>query len=253
MVVAMNTYTIGQLATMAYITVRTLHHYDEIRLLPPTGRTPAGYRLYSDSDVDMLRTILSYRELGLDLAEIATAVEDSTQAEATLRDALGRVKQRISRLETIAASLERALHEPIDGGTMTPEEKLSVFGDFDPDEHTEEATQHWGDTDAFTESARRTNSYTATDWEKINAELDDIHRGLVALRDDSVPTSSDEAAALVDRHREHLTRWYYECTPEIHAGLGQMYIEDQRFTESIDRAGDGLAAYLSQAIAARYV
>lgn len=81
----MNTYTVGQVATMAGITVRTLHHYDEIGLLPPTGRTQAGYRLYDDSDVDRLRTILAYRELGLGLDDVARAVTDQSGAQATLR------------------------------------------------------------------------------------------------------------------------------------------------------------------------
>jgi DNA-binding transcriptional MerR regulator len=248
----MNTYTVGELATMAGITVRALHHYDEIGLLPPTGRTHAGYRLYDDSDVDRLRTILAYRELGLGLDEVAAAMEDRSNVRPTLQEALNRVIRQISRLQSIATSLERALDEPLNGGTMTSEEKLSVFGDFDPDDHLDEAQERWGDTTEYAESARRTDGYTATDWEAIHAELDDIHNRLLALRDAGIQASSVEATILVDEHREHLSRWYYDVTPEIHTGLGQMYIADPRFTETIDKAGNGLAAYLSEAIAARY-
>lgn len=250
--VVMNTYTVGQLATMAGITVRTLHHYDEIGLLPPTGRTHAGYRLYDDSDVDKLRTILAYRELGLGLDDVARAVTDRSTAQTTLREAHDRVTTQIARLEVIRASLARALQEPPHQGTMTAAEKLSVFGDFDPDEYVEETTDRWSDTDAFAESARRTDSYSAKDWESTNAELNDIHRRLLSLRDAGILASSPKAAALVDEHRAHMSRWYYDVTPQIHEELGQMYTADPRFTENIDKAGYGLAAYLSEAIASRY-
>ncbi|MCL1694031.1 MAG: MerR family transcriptional regulator [Actinomycetia bacterium] len=248
----MTAYTVGELASMAGITVRTLHYYDEIGLLPPTGRTQGGYRQYDDSAVDKLRTILTFRELGLGLEEVARAIADHTNAHATLRDAHNRITSQITRLTAIAASLEHAIQEESNRGTMTPEEKLSVFGDFDPDEHTEEATKRWGDTEEFAQSEKRTDEYTNADWETINGELDDIHRRLLVLRDAGTPASSAEAAALVDEHRAHLSRWYYKCTPVIHKGLGQMYTQDPRFTENINKAGDGLAAYLSDAIAARY-
>ena len=188
----------------------------------------------------------------LSLDEIAQAVADSAHAEATLRDAHDRIVAQIHRLEAIAASLVRALEEPTNGEPMTPEEKLSVFGDFDPDEHAEEAAERWGDTDAFAESTARTASYTKADWETINAEMSDIYARLISLRTAGVPAASDDAAALVDEHRAHITRWYYYCSPQIHEGLGQMYTADPLFTDNIDKAGEGLADYLSEAIAARY-
>jgi hypothetical protein len=135
---------------------------------------------------------------------------------------------------------------------MTPDEKLSVFGDFDPEEVAEEAKERWGDTGEFAEAARRTDAYTADEWEAARAELDHIHLGLIALKDADVPADSPEAAVLVDEHRAHLSRWYYKVSPQTHEGLGQIYTTDPRFTESIDKAGEGLAAYLSDAIAARY-
>lgn len=145
-----------------------------------------------------------------------------------------------------------AVQEPIAGGTTTSGENLPVFGDFDPGAHIEEATERWGGTDAFAESAERTEPYTQADWDTITAELDDIHRRLLTLRDAGAPATCAEAAALVDEHRAHMSRWYYKVTPRIHESLGQMYTTDPRFTENIDTAGDGLAAYLSEAIAARY-
>lgn len=135
---------------------------------------------------------------------------------------------------------------------MTDEDLLGVFGDFDPAEYAEEAKDRWGDRPAYHESARRSASYSADDWKTINAEMRGIYEEFVQLLEAGVDPSDDAARAAVDRHRDHIARWFYECSPEIHAGLGQMYVADERFTRSIDAAADGLAAYLSAAIAARY-
>ena len=239
---------VGELARIAGVSVRTLHHYDEIGLLPPSGRTPGGYRTYDDADVDRLRSILTYRELGLGLNEIAEAIEPGTDAHGVLRRASRRVEEKIRRLEAIRSSLETAIRESEKGTTMTPEQKLAVFGGFDPDEHAAEAHERWGDTNAYAESIRRTTTYTVADWERIRDEAADIYRRFLELRDGGVAPDSAEAAAVVDDHRRHISTWYYECSPEIHAALGRMYVADDRFTTNIDRFGEGLAAYMAAAI-----
>jgi len=248
----MKPLTVGEMARLSGVTVRTLHHYDDIGLLPPSGRTAGGYRTYDEHDVDRLRSILTYRELGLGLEEIAEAIDAGTDAVEVLRVARRRVDRRIRRLEVIRASLDRAMDDETRGSTMTPEEKLSVFGDFDPDDYAEEVKERWGDTQAYAESARRAVRYTAADWESIKAQAADIDSQFIALMDAGVPPASEAAASVVEEHRLHISRWFYECTPEIHTGLGQMYVADHRFTTNIDKAGEGLAAYMSAAIAAAY-
>jgi hypothetical protein len=135
---------------------------------------------------------------------------------------------------------------------MTNEEMLDVFGDFDPTEHAAEAEERWGGTDAYRESVGRTAAYTEDDWTTISREADAINAGFLELMAAGDPADGEAAAALVDRHRSHISRWFYDCTPEIHRGLGEMYSADPRFRENIDRAGEGLAAFQSAAIAARY-
>jgi len=127
----------------------------------------------------------------------------------------------------------------------------AMADNFDPAAHEPEVRQRWGDTEAYRESARRTARYTHEDWAEIGREADEINRALLDLIAAEAPAG--EAAAVVDRHREHISKWFYECTPEIQTALGQMYINDPRFTESIDQAGEGLARYLADAIAARYI
>jgi maltose alpha-D-glucosyltransferase/alpha-amylase len=119
-------------------------------------------------------------------------------------------------------------------------------------EYADEARERWGDSVAYSESVRRTESYTSTDWERLRDEASDINRNLLGLMNEGVRPDSDEAGALVDAHRAHITKWFYECTPEIHASLGMMYVEDERFRSNIDKSRAGLAAYLSAAIEARY-
>lgn len=248
----MKTRTVGDVARMAGITVRTLHHYDEIGLLRPSERRPNGYRAYTDADIGRLQQILTYRELDLGLDEIERLLDEPASTIEALRNARERIDQRLLRLHRIAAGLDAAIDAESRGTTMTPEEKLRVFGDFDPDEYAEEVEERWGGTDAYAESVRRANSYTAEDWKRHQAEADAINQGLLALMAEGVAPDSDRAVALVDEHRDLITRWFYDCTPEIHAGLGAMYVADERFRANIDKAGEGLARYLSDAIAARY-
>ncbi|MGI9666771.1 MAG: MerR family transcriptional regulator [Acidimicrobiia bacterium] len=248
----MSTYTVGQLAGSAGISVRTLHHYDDIGLLPASGRTRSGYRTYTNADVDRLYAILAYRELGLGLSEIEAAVNGSAPPQAVLVDARARTENQIVRLEAIHSNLNTAIESLEQGVTMTPEEKLSAFGDFDPDHHAAEAEERWGDTEAFGDASRRTSSYGVDEWKTIRSEADGIYAEFHRLSVADVPADSPEAGRSVEAHRQHITRWFYECTPEIHAGLGAMYESDMRFAETIDKAGTGTATYMSAAIAAHY-
>jgi len=249
---AMETTKIGDVARLAGITVRTLHHYDGIGLLTPTERRENGYRGYTDADISRLQQILAYRELDLGLGEIKELLDESSDAVFALEQARRRVCDQLGRLQRIAESLDATIEAEVKGTNMTPEEKLKAFGDFDPEEYAEEAAERWGGTDTYAESARRTDSYTADDWQQVSAEADGVNQGFLLLMDSGTPADSVEAAALVDAHRAHITKWFYECTPEIHIGLGAMYVADERFRTNINKAGDGLAEYQSAAIAARY-
>jgi len=158
-------YTVGRAAEIAGVTVRTLHHYDEIGLLAPGGRSSAGHRRYDDADLERLQQILLYRELGFTLDEIAAILDDpDVEARIHLRRQHGLLKDRIARLQDMVTAVEYMLEAQKVGLNLTPEEKFEVFGDFDSDAHTEEVEQRWGQTDAYRESARRTGSYTKEDW-----------------------------------------------------------------------------------------
>ncbi|MFI9239335.1 MerR family transcriptional regulator [Streptomyces sp. NPDC053079] len=244
-------HSVGQVAAIAGVTVRTLHHYDEIGLLVPSGRSHAGHRRYEDADLDRLQQILFYRELGFPLEEVAALLDDpGADPMAHLRRQHTLLADRIDRLQRMAAAVEHAMEARKMGIRLTPEEKFEVFGDFDPDEHAEEAERRWGDTDAYRESRRRTASYTKEDWLRIRAAADDLNARIAALMASGAAPESQEAMDLAEEHRQQICSFYYACSYEIHTGLGEMYVADERFTATYEAVRPGTAAYLRDAIMA---
>ena len=245
------TLTVGAVARMAGITVRTLHHYDEIGLLSPGDRSDAGYRRYDDDDLERLQRILFYRELGFGLDDIRTVITDGgADASAHLRRQHAMLRDRIRRLERMAAAVEKAMEARTMGIPLTPEERLEVFGDFDPDQYAGEVEERWGDTDAYRESQRRTSSYTKADWQRMKDETQANGERIVAAMRAGLPADSAEAMDAAEEHRQHISRWFYDCSSEIHVGLAEMYIADPRFTATYEKIAPGMAQYLHDAIMA---
>jgi DNA-binding transcriptional MerR regulator len=245
-------YPVGRIAEIAGVTVRTLHHYDEIGLLRPSGRTRGGYRRYDDRDLERLRQILVYRELGFTLEEIATVLEEPEHA-VHLRRQHGLLLERIDRLRDMVAAIELLLEAEKMGINLTPEEKIEVFGNFDPDQYEEEARQRWGGSDAYQESARRTARYTKADWQRIQDESGQLMARWLAAFDTGVPATDERAMQLAEEHRAQISAHFYECTYEIQVGLAEMYLADPRFTRFYDDQRPGLAQYVHDAIQANAI
>jgi DNA-binding transcriptional MerR regulator len=247
-------YPVGKVAQLAGVTVRTLHHYDEIGLLSPSGRTSAGYRRYDDADLERLQRILFYRELGFPLEEIGAIIDDPTSSPTEhLRRQHELLTGRINRLREMVTAIEFAMEARKVGIQLTPEERFEVFGDFNPDEYAEEVEQRWGDTQAYLESNRRTAQYSKEDWLRNKTENEQWAARFVALMESLAPADSPEAMALAEEHRQLISRWFYECTYEIHTGLADMYTADPRFTAYYENIKPGMAAYLSEAIHANAI
>ncbi|WP_030331433.1 MerR family transcriptional regulator [Micromonospora parva] len=247
-------YTVGQVAKVAGVTVRTLHHYDEIGLLSPSGRTSAGYRRYDDADLQRLQLVLYYRELGFPLEEITAIIDDpAADPAAHLRRQHELLTVRLKRLQEMVTAIEFAMEATKMNIQLTPEERFEVFGDFSPEEHEAEAEQRWGDTDAYRESNRRASRYGKEDWLRIRAENEDWGRRIVALMAAGAPADSAEAMELAEEHRQLICRWFYECSYEMQTGLADMYLADERFTAHYENIAEGLAAYLHEAIHANAI
>jgi DNA-binding transcriptional MerR regulator len=237
--------TVGQVARLAGITVRTLHHYDELGLVVPTTRTHAGYRLYGPAQVERLQEILYFRELGFALEEIREIV---ARPQYDRRSVLMRQRSMLEAKAEHTMRMIDAVGAAIDaserGVTMSERDMLEVFGDFDPKQYEDEARERWGGTEAYVAG------HTKDDWTRLGEEAASINEAFLGLMAAGSPPTSPEAMEVAERHRAHITKWFYECTPEIHGGLGRMYVDDPRFRENIDRAGDGLAEYMSEAMEA---
>ncbi|MBW1598923.1 MerR family transcriptional regulator [Streptomyces sp. JJ38] len=244
-------YSVGQVAGFAGVTVRTLHHYDEIGLLVPGERSVAGHRRYGDADLDRLQQILFYRELGFPLEEVAVLLDDpDADPNEHLRRQYALLTERAEQLQKMAAAVQQAMEARKMGINLTPEEKFEVFGDFDPEQYAEEAERRWGGSDAWAESQRRAASWTKEDWKSFKEEQEALEQRFAARMASGDAPDSPEAMELAEEHRRFLCRTCYECGYEMHVGLGEMYVADPRFTEHYERVGPGLAVYVRDAIVA---
>jgi MerR family transcriptional regulator, thiopeptide resistance regulator len=240
--------TVGEVSELAGVTVRTLHHYDQIGLLSPSGRSDAGYRLYSHEDLVRLQEILVWRRLGLPLAQIQVMLDEGAHDRLSVllhqRELVGR---EVERLSAIARALEDAIAAKKRG--IRPPEG-TMFDGFDHAQYEEEARDRWKRTDSYRESARRVAGYCTEDWKAMRAEAQDIVGEFADLMRAGEPASGQRARALAERHREHISRWFYPCPRDMHRALGEMYVADRRFAGNYESVADGLAAYVRGAIGA---
>jgi MerR family transcriptional regulator, thiopeptide resistance regulator len=243
--------TVGEVATLASVSVRTLHHYDELGLVTPSARTEAGYRVYSDADLVTLQQVLFFKELGFGLADIARIMHDPgfDRLEA-LRMQRRMLMDKSTQLALMAEAVEAAIDATEGGVRMDAKDMFEAFGDFDPKEYEKEAEQRWGSTDAYKESARRTKRYTKEDWIEVRKETEAVNAGLAALMDEGVPADDPRAMDLAEQHRLNIDKRFYPCSYEMQCGLAEMYIVDPRFTATYDKVRPGLGQYLHDAILA---
>jgi DNA-binding transcriptional MerR regulator len=145
-----NEYTVGEVARLAHVSVRTLHHYDDIGLLAPSGRTAAGYRQYSEADLRRLRQVLFYRQLDFGLDEIAEMLADAgAGTDDHLRRQHRLVRERQARDQALLRAIEKEMEARQMGIALTPEEQFEIFGTAKLGQYTQEARQRWGDTEAW--------------------------------------------------------------------------------------------------------
>jgi hypothetical protein len=155
-----------------------------------------------------------------------------------------------ARLDAMLAALDARLSALEKGTKMTPEEMKTLFDGFDPSRYAEEVQQRWGDTDAYKESARRTKQYGKADWDRYKREAQAIGERIALRMRAGAPPTDEVLQAAVEDHRLLIDRWFYPCSVEMHKGLGALYVNDPRFTASLDEIAPGYARYLREAIAA---
>lgn len=239
--------TIREVCGATGLTPRTLHHYDAIGLLKPAAVTEAGYRLYGDGELARLQTIMLFRELEFPLKDIKTILDDPNfeQQEA--------LSQQIKLLELRTAHLNRLIRFAKDLQQGGKNMNFQAFDRKEIDEYAEEVKERWGGTAAYAESREKLRGKTKEEVNAMGEAMMDIFARMGALRERGEAPESVAAQGLVKELKAFISDHYYTCTNEILAGLGEMYVADERMKENIDKAGgEGTAAFAAQAIR-RYV
>ena len=246
----MDAKTVGAVAALTAVSVRTLHHYDHIGLVVPSVRTPAGYRGYTDADIERLHVVLVYRSVGLQLDDIRALLDGSADALEHLQRQHRLLLDQADRLQHTIKAVEELMSAHRSGIQLTAEEQIEIFGTtaFSA-EYAAEAEERWGETDAWKQSQQRASTFTKQDWIDIQSENDALLQALAAAKRDHVEPGSEAANELAARHRASIER-YYDCDDEMHRCLAQMYLADERFTAYYDDVEPGLAQFLHDVVIA---
>jgi MerR family transcriptional regulator, thiopeptide resistance regulator len=248
----MDANTVGTVATLTGISVRTLHHYDHIGLVVPSVRTAAGYRGYTDADIERLHLVLVYRSVGLALEDIRTLLDD---ADADVTEHLRRqhrlLLEQADRVQHTIKAVEELMSAHRSGIQLSAQEQVEIFGTTAfADEYAAEAEQRWGTTDAWKQSQQRVTNFSKQDWIDIKAEGDALLEALAEAKRGEVAPGSAEANELAERHRASIDR-FYDVDDEMHLCLAQMYLADERFTRYYDDVEPGLAQFIHDIVVAR--
>ncbi len=235
---------VREVADLVGISVRTLHHYDDIGLLQPE-KTTSGYRQYADEDLEILQQILFFRELDFPLKKIKEIINrpsfDRAEALELHRKML---LEKRSRLDKMILTIDKTIQHTQGEINMTNQEKFEGF-DFSNNPYEQEARERWGDQ-VVDESNAKIGNMSQGEKRALEDEFNTIYRNLAKIRHES--PDSDVAQAEIKIWYDFLNR-IGNYSLEAFKGLGQMYVDDERFTKNIDQFGEGLALFMRDAMA----
>jgi len=237
--------SVRQLARLAKVSVRTLHYYDQIGLLQPTRQKGNSYRIYDTSSIVRLQQILFYKELGFELKNIKSILDQPgfdylSALENHKRSLLARAEQINKLIETIEKTMEQMKGKV----TMTNNEYFTGFSDEQQAKYEKEAADQWG-PEIVGESSRRWKSLTPKEKEEFFKRGETI---TLALKESlSESPSSTHVQILVKEWQDYIN-FFYDCTPQILLGLGQMYVEDPRFRAFYEKVDPKLPEFFYEAI-----
>ena len=235
--------TVNEVSTLTGVTVRTLQYYDTIGLLPPAERTEAGYRLYDDAALSRLQQILLFKELGFQLGEIKTILDnplfDRDHALMQQIELLTMQRDRLDRMIALARKIKQK-------GVYLME--FEAFDKQQIEDYKKRARAQWGKTAAYQDYETHHGSRSEAEEQQTAAEFLGLFAEFGKMRD--LPADSETVQAKVEVLKDFITAHYYLCNDEILAGLGKMYAGDSEFKRNIDKAGgEGTAEFVSEAIA----
>jgi DNA-binding transcriptional MerR regulator len=244
-------YTVQKLGLLAGVSTRTLRYYDEIGILKPARISSSGYRIYGQSEVDRLQQILFYRELGVGLEEIKDLVTSLTfDPGLALREHRERLLEKRKQLDLLIANVEMTLAQREGNPTMSDKQKFEGFKqkliDDNEKKYGKEIRAKYGD-----EQIDKANMKFKGMTEEQSAEVEQLGKNIHATLAQAFATgdpAGELAQKAADLHRQWLTFYWDSYSKEAHAGLAQMYVDDERFTAYYDKDQPGVAAFLRDAV-----
>lgn len=244
-------YTVQKLAQIAGISTRTLRYYDEIEILRPARINSSGYRIYGNREIDILQQILFYRELGVSLEEIKSMImsPDFDEIKALAQHRKKLIEKR-AQLDSLIANVEMTIASKKGDIDMSDKEKFEGFKknmiDENEQKYGKEIRKKYGDQ-AVDDSNRKFENMTREEYDQVSALAEQIKETLRLAFEKGDP-SSELAQKCADLHRQWLSFYWKEYTKEAHAGIAQMYVDDERFTAYYDKDQPGMAKFLRDAI-----
>jgi MerR family transcriptional regulator, thiopeptide resistance regulator len=242
----MKVYTVSRLAKLAGVSVRTLHHYDEIGLLKPSFRSESGYRKYQRKDLLRLQQILFYRELDFSLTEIKDILDDPEYDEIkVLKDHRNNIEKRIERLLNLLNTIDKTInHYKEDTMALRDEELYEGFSKEHIERYNKEVDEKYG-PGTLKASRERIGKLSKEQWQKVKDEGGAIALEIAKLMD-RLP-ESPEVQKLVKRHHAWILN-FWTPNAERYKGLGKGYVENPEFRVFYDKYKTGLAEFLSSAM-----
>ncbi len=239
-------YTIKQLANLAGISVRTLHHYDSIGILEPSRVKNNGYRYYEEKELLKLQQILFFRELDFPLLEIRQIINNPNfDMEKALNDQRKLIELKKERLASLIKTINKTIKKINKENTMEDKELYGGLSNEKMEEYAKEAKERWGHTEAYRQSQERTKNWTKEDYKKL-AENADKWMNNFALTMKHGPKSKI-VQDLIAEHYNNL-RTFYEPNLKMYRGLADMYVADPRFTAYYEKYAQGLAIFMKEAM-----
>jgi DNA-binding transcriptional MerR regulator len=244
-------YTVQKLASMAGVSTRTLRYYDEIGILKPARISSSGYRIYGQSEVDTLQQILFYRELGLSLDQIKDIINDPAfDGKQALTEHRQQLLEKRDQLDVLIANVEKTIAAKEGRITMSNKEKFEGFKkkliDDNEKKYGKEIREKYGDEKVDQSNAAMMNM-TQEQYEEVTALAEQVNQTLAEAFKTGDPAGG-LAQKAADLHKKWLTYYWKEYSKEAHAGLAQMYVDDERFTAYYDKEQPGTAQFLRDAI-----
>jgi DNA-binding transcriptional MerR regulator len=245
-------YTVQKLGQLAGVSTRTLRYYDQIGLLQPSRINSNGYRIYGQTEVNRLQQILFYKELGVSLDTIKEILSSPTfHAETALREHRKKLIEKRKQIEQLIANVEKTIAESEGRTIMSNKEKFEGFKQNliseNEKKYGKEIREKYGKETVEQSNAKLMN-LSEEDYQKVTSldqQIKDVLAEAFATGDPAGPLAQQAA----DLHKQWICYFWPTYSKEAHAGLAQMYVDDERFTAYYDKEQPGTAEFLRDAIA----